>query len=201
LWWYWMNTGCVSAMCCAMARTTLPMSGSNEWWDVGSLVPRSAPSSLAALSLSDVCRLHSPDTAFEEVPPDQSREVPSKSFGRSAPNPFRLPRPSVGAHLARKDARQSAISGAAGPSSRRDFCYERVSRKPGRYPGRNSISAADVTNRLGTTRWTSTPSQFVNPEMTECSPAASARKPSRPTRSAGSNPSKGHPAPRYFLEL
>jgi hypothetical protein len=132
---------------------------------------------------------------------DHSREVPSKSFGRSAPNPFRLPRPSVGAHLARKDARQSAISGAAGPSSRRDFCYERVSRKPGRYPGRNSISAADVTNRLGTTRWTSTPSQFVNPEMTECSPAASARKPSRPTRSAGSNPSKGHPAPRYFLEL
>src|ERR1035437_5733975 len=86
LWWYWMNTGCVSAMCCAMARPTLPMSGSNEWWDVGSLVPRSAPSSLAALSLSDVCRLHSPDTAFEEVPPDQSREVPSKSFGRSAPH-------------------------------------------------------------------------------------------------------------------
>src|ERR1019366_5705333 len=67
LWGYWMNTGFFSAMCGAMARTTLPMSGSNEWWDVGSLVPRSAPSSLAALSLSDVCRLHSPDTALWEV--------------------------------------------------------------------------------------------------------------------------------------
>jgi hypothetical protein len=75
--------------------------------------------------------------------------------------------------------------------------YERVSGNSRRCPGRNSISAADVTNRLGTTRWTSTPSQFVNPEMTECSPAASARKPSRATRSAGSRPierSSGTPA-------
>src|ERR1039458_5438992 len=67
LWWYWMNTGCVSAMCCAMARTTLPMSGSNEWWDVGCLVSRSAPSSLAALSLSDVCRLRSPNRLLGSV--------------------------------------------------------------------------------------------------------------------------------------
>src|ERR1017187_6252002 len=75
--------------------------------------------------------------------------------------------------------------------------YERISRNLRRCPGRNSISAADVTNRLRTTRWTSTPSQFVNPEMTECSPAASARKPSRATRSAGSRPierSSGTPA-------
>ena len=68
--------------------------------------------------------------------------------------------------------------------------YKRVSGNSLRCPGRNNISAVDVTNRLGTTRWISTPSQFVNPEMTECSPAASARKPSCATRSADSRPTK-----------
>ena len=69
-------------------------------------------------------------------------------------------------------------------------CHERFFPALPRSAGRNSISAADVTSRRGTMRCTSTPSQFVNPEMTECSPAASARKPSRATRSAGSRPTK-----------
>src|ERR1019366_3916417 len=105
---------------------------------------------------------------------DYSHEVPSKAFGRNAPTPSCCPKPSIGAHLAREDARQSAILCAAGSNEPTRSYYERVSRKSGRCPGRNSISAADVTNRPGTTRWTFTPSQFVNPEMTECCPAASA---------------------------
>ena len=119
-----------------------------------------------------------------------------KSFGRSAhsvllPETFYRRAPRAGG---RPPIRDLVCSRSNQPS--RSY-YEPVSRNSRRCPGRNSISAADVTNRLGTTRWTSTPGQFANPEMTECSLAASARKPSRATWSAGTRPierSSGTPA-------
>jgi hypothetical protein len=40
---------------------------------------------------------------------DYSHEVPSKSLGHNAPIPPSCPKPLIGAHLAREDARQSVI--------------------------------------------------------------------------------------------